>query len=81
MVALIRQSMTVWTCLPDVPVEQRSLARGMLQSIGEEIFVEKEDYIDIATAISGTGPAYFLMVMESLIDAGLIVYALVLIFV
>ena len=62
--------MTVWTCRPEVPLEARAATRTLLQCIGEEIFVEKEDYIDMATAISGTGPAYYLMIMESMIDAG-----------
>ena len=38
--------------------------------MGEELFVEDEDYMDMATALSGTGPAYVFMFMEAMIDAG-----------
>ncbi|GAI29458.1 unnamed protein product, partial [marine sediment metagenome] len=38
-------------------------------AMGREIYVDDEQYIDMATAVSGSGPAYFFLVMESLIDA------------
>jgi pyrroline-5-carboxylate reductase len=40
-----------------------------LGAIGKEIFVPDERYIDMATAISGSGPAYIFVVIESFIDA------------
>ena len=43
---------------------------GILQALGEEIYVEDEKYLDMATALSGGGPAYTFLVIESLIDAG-----------
>ena len=44
--------------------------RDLLSSFGQEIFVAEEEYIDMATALSGTGPAYAYMIMESMVDAG-----------
>ena len=35
-----------------------------------EIYVEDEDYLDMATALSGTGPSYVFLFMEAMIDAG-----------
>ncbi len=35
-----------------------------------EIFVDDEDYLDMATALSGTGPSYVFLFMEALVDAG-----------
>ena len=45
-------------------------ARTILSALGEELFVEDEDFLDMATALSGTGPAYVFLFMEALVDAG-----------
>ena len=37
---------------------------------GFAVRVDTEDAVDMATALSGTGPAYIFLVMEALIDAG-----------
>lgn len=70
--ALIKQGMSVWYPTPSVTasIELMSLTRSILQSIGEEIEVKQEYLMDCATAISGTGPAYFLMLMEAMVDTG-----------
>ena len=44
-------------------------AKAILAALGEEIYVSNERHIDMATAVSGSGPAYFFLIMESLIDA------------
>jgi pyrroline-5-carboxylate reductase len=41
-----------------------------LLALGKEIYVEEEDYLDKATALSGTGPAYVYLFMEAMVDAG-----------
>jgi pyrroline-5-carboxylate reductase len=41
-----------------------------LGALGEEIYVEEEYYLDMATALSGTGPAYVFLFMEAMVDAG-----------
>ena len=68
--AMIGQGMSVWTATPEVPDVQREWVRLILQALGEEIYVKDEDYLDMATALSGTGPAYVFLFMEALIDAG-----------
>ena len=68
--AQIGQGMTVWTATPEVSDEQRGQAQVILGALGQEIYVNDESYLDMATALSGTGPAYIFMFMESLIDAG-----------
>lgn len=68
--AQIGQGITVWTATPDVPERQRDQARQLLSALGEEIFVTDEKYLDMATALSGSGPAYVFLFMEALIDAG-----------
>ncbi len=61
---------TVWTKSPAVTDTQREQARDLLGALGKEIEVEEEDYLDMATALSGTGPAYVFLFMEAMIDAG-----------
>lgn len=68
--AQIGQGMTVWTASPAVTMAQRAQAQAILGALGEEIFVEDEDYLDMATALSGTGPAYVFLFMEAMVDAG-----------
>lgn len=68
--AQIGQGITVWTATPEVNERQKEQAQAILGSLGDEIFMEEEDYLDMATALSGTGPAYVFMFMEALIDAG-----------
>jgi pyrroline-5-carboxylate reductase len=68
--ARIGKGITVWTAAPEVSDTQRDFARRMLAALGREIFMEDEKYLDMATALSGTGPAYVFMFMEALVDAG-----------
>jgi len=68
--AQIGAGMTVWTVSPQTSVAQRAQGKAILSALGEEILVDDENYLDMATALSGTGPAYVFLVMEALIDAG-----------
>lgn len=68
--AQIGEGITVWTCSPNVSENQRKIARAILNAFGTEIFEEEEDYLDKATALSGTGPAYVYLFMEAMVDAG-----------
>jgi pyrroline-5-carboxylate reductase len=68
--AQIGEGMTVWTKSPQTSPQQQQLAQQILRSLGEEIYVEEEIYIDMATAVSGTGPAYIFLFLEAMIDAG-----------
>jgi len=68
--AQIGEGITVWTIAPEVSLVQKEIARSLLGALGEEIFVEDESYLDMATALSGTGPTYVFLFMEALIDAG-----------
>ena len=66
----IGEGITVWTCSKEVTEEQQEMARKLLGAMGEEVFVEDESYLDMATALSGSGPAYVFLFTEALIDAG-----------
>lgn len=67
--AQVGEGLTVWTSTPQVTPGQLEIAREILASFGKEIYVQDENYLDGATAISGSGPAYIFLVMEALIEA------------
>jgi pyrroline-5-carboxylate reductase len=67
--AQISAGMTVWTASDDVSDDQRSDARVILEAMGKELFVENEDSLNMATAVSGTGPTYVFLLGEALVDA------------
>jgi pyrroline-5-carboxylate reductase len=67
--ARIGNGMTVWYPTPATTAEQRSQAKALLGALGAELEVEDEKWVAMATAVSGTGPAYVFLVMEALIDA------------
>lgn len=66
----IGEGITVWTASKEVSEEQSDMARKLLGALGAEVFVEDESYLDMATALSGSGPAYVFLFTEALIDAG-----------
>jgi pyrroline-5-carboxylate reductase len=68
--AQVGQGISVWAATAQADDSQRQQAREILQACGSEVFVEDEDYLDMATALSGTGPAYVFLFMEALVDAG-----------
>ena len=68
--AQIGQGMTAWTATPQVGDRQLEQVRALLGALGREMHVESENMIDMATALSATGPTYIFMMMEALVDAG-----------
>jgi pyrroline-5-carboxylate reductase len=68
--AQVGAGMTVWTVSEKASTEQQEQARAILAALGEELYVAEENYLDMATALSGTGPAYVFLFMEALVDAG-----------
>jgi pyrroline-5-carboxylate reductase len=67
--AQIGEGMTVWTAASAVTEAQRAQARAILQTMGPEMYVTHEDALDMATAVSGTGPTYVFLLMEAMVDA------------
>jgi pyrroline-5-carboxylate reductase len=68
--AQIGEGMTVWTATPEVSEVQQAQIHAIFGALGRELHVEEEKMIDMATALSATGPTYTFLVMEALIDAG-----------
>lgn len=68
--AQIGEGVTAWTASAEVNETQESQVCAMLEALGKTVRVENERQIDMATALSATGPTYIFLVMEALIDAG-----------
>ena len=66
----IGAGMSVWTASSGVPESVIEATRRILGPLGEEVYVEDEKFIDMATALSASGPAYVFLFIEALIDAG-----------
>ena len=66
--AQVRQGMSVWTATPDVPDSAAEFTKKMLAALGDEVQFSEEKYVDIATALSASGPGYVFAFLESLID-------------
>jgi pyrroline-5-carboxylate reductase len=68
--AQIGMGISVWSATEATTEEQRGQSLAILRALGEEVYVEDERYLDMATALSGTGPAYVFLLMEAMVDAG-----------
>ena len=67
--ARIGAGMSVWTATPGVSAEGRAAAAALLGALGREWYVDDEAYLDMATAVSGSGPAYVFAFTEALVEA------------
>jgi len=68
--ARIGQGISVFTTAHAVDDRHRQWSQEILGALGQVLFVEEEEMLDMATALSGTGPAYVFLFMEAMIDAG-----------
>jgi len=68
--AQIGEGVTAWTASSTVSERQQTQVRALLEALGKTVRVENERQIDMAAALSGTGPTYTFLVMEALVDAG-----------
>lgn len=68
--ALIGRGITALCAAPGVMPEERTRAGQILAATGETVWIESEPLLDVVTAVSGSGPAYFFLLMEALEDAG-----------
>lgn len=68
--AAIGEGVSVWTATAAVDERAREAMRSLLASMGREIYVDDEKYVDMATALSGSGPGFVYLLIEAFIDAG-----------
>ncbi len=69
-VAQIGAGTTVWTTTTGTRARHKKSAQIVLSALGKEVYVADEKYLDMATALSSSGPAYIFLFIEALIDAG-----------
>ena len=69
--ALVGSGATALYANPFVSDEQQSLAESVLRAVGLTLWVDDEDLLDAVTALSGSGPAYYFFLMESMERAGI----------
>lgn len=64
--ALVQAGMTGLYANKYVNAEQYDLSENIMQAVGETLWLENESKIDAVTAVSGSGPAYYFLVMEAM---------------
>ena len=66
----IGKGMSVWIASAEIPSEKLEIVQSILESLGEQWLVRDEKYMDMATALSASGPAYVWLFLEALVDGG-----------
>jgi len=69
--ALVLTGATALHANTKVTDEQRNLAENIMRSVGIALWVDDESELDAVTAISGSGPAYYFLLMEAMEKAAL----------
>ncbi len=67
--ALVQSGMTGLYANPQVTGAQKDLAESILRAVGSTLWLDNEDKLDAVTAVSGSGPAYYFLVMEAMQNA------------
>jgi pyrroline-5-carboxylate reductase len=65
----VGRGLTVWTATPEVSEAARETVRGLLRTMGREVYLADEAQVDRATAAYGTGPALLAQLVKALEDA------------
>jgi pyrroline-5-carboxylate reductase len=68
--AQVNMGVTAWIATAAVDAAQREQTALLLGALGEQIQVDKEDFIDMQTGLGGSGPGFVFLIIEAMIDAG-----------
>ena len=69
--AAVGRGITVLCASANVAPEQKATCQALMEAVGEVAWVEDESLMDAVTAVSGSGPAYVFLLIESLAQAGI----------
>ncbi len=69
--ALVLTGATALHANEQVTPEQRNLAENIMRAVGIALWVNEESELDAVTAVSGSGPAYYFLLMEAMEKAAL----------
>jgi pyrroline-5-carboxylate reductase len=68
--AQVGESISAWIAADEVTEAQKAEARAILGCFGRELEVDRERTLDMVTALSGSGPAWVMLMLEAMTDAG-----------
>ncbi|HET9107901.1 MAG TPA: pyrroline-5-carboxylate reductase [Steroidobacteraceae bacterium] len=68
--AIVGAGVTGLFAPPEVDASRREMAAQIMRSVGEVVWVATEDALDVVTALSGSGPAYFFLLAQAMEGAG-----------
>ena len=69
--AAVRQGISVATAAPGVTATEKQRCHGLLEAVGQVLWVDDESLMDPVTALSGSGPAYVFLLVEAMATAGI----------
>ncbi|MEH6344574.1 MAG: pyrroline-5-carboxylate reductase [Bermanella sp.] len=68
--ALVQQGASGLFANEQVSAQQKTISEQILNAVGISVWVDEENQLDAVTAVSGSGPAYFFLFMEAMVEAG-----------
>lgn len=68
--ALVQQGISGLFAAEAVSTAQKQAAEHILNAVGASVWLSEEQQIDAVTAVSGSGPAYFFLLVEAMVEAG-----------
>ena len=69
--SLVKAGISGLMALEGVSADDKAVAQQLLKAVGEVVWVDNDEQIDAVTALSGSGPAYVFLFIESLIAGGM----------
>ncbi len=69
----IGEGYTAWTATPEVSEAERGAVSSIVGALGGGAYLPDEKYLDMATAVNGSGPGFVMLCVEAMIDAAVLI--------